>query len=105
MQVKHLRNDYKFMPQITSSAVWNNPPPAKLITLLHATNRAGKVCHGTREKMVRAFQVLPAGTTRMQEPKLHDCWLLRDCPPSNQVDGRIGLLSRALANAHKDGVC
>lgn len=56
-QVKHLRNDHRFMPQITSSAVWNNPPPGKLITLLHATNKASKIGPHTREKMVKVFQV------------------------------------------------
>lgn len=56
MQVKHLRNDYRFMPQITSSAAWNNPPPDALVKLLHVTNKASKVCHHTREKMVRLFQ-------------------------------------------------
>ena len=57
VQPRHLRNDYRFMPQITSSAVWNCPPPSKLITLLHATNKAGKVTKTTREKMVKTFQV------------------------------------------------
>ena len=61
MQVRHLRNDHRFMPQIVSSAIWNAPPPDALMTLMHATNRSHKVCQHTGEKMVRVFHVSPPG--------------------------------------------
>ena len=57
VQMAHLAHDHRYMPQIVSSAMWNCPPPSKLITLLERTNRASKVTHHTQEKMVRAFQV------------------------------------------------
>ena len=53
----HLMHDYRFMPQIVSSAIWNCPPPSKLVTLLEQTNRSSKVTRSTQEKMVRAFEV------------------------------------------------
>jgi hypothetical protein len=53
----HLRHDHRFMPQIVSSAIWNCPPPTVLISLLERTNKAGRLSHNTREKMVRAFDV------------------------------------------------
>ena len=59
MQVRHLRNDHRFMPQIVSSAIWNSPPPDKLMTLMQATNRSHKVGKHTSEKMVRLFHVGP----------------------------------------------
>ncbi|CAK0753536.1 hypothetical protein CVIRNUC_002228 [Coccomyxa viridis] len=55
-KMAHLTHDHRYMPQIVSSAMWNCPPPSKLITLLERTNRASKVTHHTQEKMVRAFQ-------------------------------------------------
>ncbi|KAK9808440.1 hypothetical protein WJX73_006046 [Symbiochloris irregularis] len=64
-KVKHLRNDHRFMPQITSSAVWNNPPPSKLITLLHATNTSSKVGPNTREKMVKLFKDFNSKTPKV----------------------------------------
>ncbi len=57
VQMAHLTHDYRFMPQIVSSAMWNCPPPSKLVTLLEQTNRSSKVTRNTQEKMVRAFQV------------------------------------------------
>ncbi len=60
MQMAHLTHDHRFMPQIVSSAIWNCPPPSKLITLLEKTNHSSKVTRNTQEKMVRAFQVNPS---------------------------------------------
>ena len=57
MQMAHLTHDYRFMPQIVSSAIWNCPPPSKLVTLLEQTSRSSKVMRHTQEKMVRAFEV------------------------------------------------
>lgn len=57
VQMAHLTHDHRFMPQIVSSAIWNCPPPSKLVTLLEQTNRSSKVMRNTQEKMVRAFEV------------------------------------------------
>ena len=53
----HLMHDHRFMPQIVSSAIWNCPPPLKLVGLLERTNHSSKVTRNTQEKMVRTFQV------------------------------------------------
>ena len=68
MQMAHLTHDHRFMPQIVSSAIWNCPPPSKLITLLEKTNRSSKVTRNTQEKMVRAFQVHLAARCRVSSP-------------------------------------
>ena len=57
LQLVHLRHDYRFMPQIVSSAIWNCPPPHALITLLERTNKSSKLNHNTQEKIVKAFDV------------------------------------------------
>ena len=57
LQMAHLRHDYRFMPQVVSSAIWNCPPPAVLLRLLERTNKASKLNHNTQEKMVRDFDV------------------------------------------------
>ncbi|BDA46401.1 Uncharacterized protein YGR266W [Coccomyxa sp. Obi] len=54
-KMAHLRHDYRFMPQVVSSAIWNCPPPGVLLTLLQRTNKASKINHNTQEKMVRDF--------------------------------------------------
>lgn len=72
---------------LTSSTVWNNPPPSncKLITLLNATNKSSKIGLNTREKMVKMFQVrvrLPQVLHRRVCMQAESCWaamLLRAC--------------------------
>lgn len=66
MQLAHLTHDLRFMPQIVSSAMWNCPPPSKLVTLLERTNRSSRVTHHTQEKMVRAFPVRAAAPPLQQ---------------------------------------
>ncbi|KAK9817992.1 hypothetical protein WJX72_005420 [[Myrmecia] bisecta] len=55
-KVRHLRNDYRFMTQVISSAIMNTPPPAAVTQLLQRTNRASLISPGTKEKMVKTFQ-------------------------------------------------
>lgn len=55
--MKHLQHDHRFMVQIVSSAIWNAPPPAGLIRLLHRTNRASTLTLKSKEKMLRLFRV------------------------------------------------
>ena len=87
MQMAHLTHDHRYMPQIVSSAMWNCPPPSKLITLLERTNRASRVTHHTQEKMVSAFQVRPFPTSgRTLRPCLIHALADRSpAPPKSQV--------------------
>ena len=49
------------MPQIVSSAIWNEPPPAGYLRVLERANRAHMLTATTREKMVRILASGPVG--------------------------------------------
>uniref|UniRef100_A0A1D2A293 PhoD-like phosphatase domain-containing protein n=2 Tax=Auxenochlorella protothecoides TaxID=3075 RepID=A0A1D2A293_AUXPR len=52
---KNLENDPLFMPQITSSAIVNAPPPNPVVRTLTRLNFSKKIDGKTKQKMVRAF--------------------------------------------------
>ncbi|KIY98521.1 hypothetical protein MNEG_9441 [Monoraphidium neglectum] len=50
-----LARDFRFMPQIVSSAIANPPPPDGLVGVLHLLGRAGFTNKYTRNKMCKLF--------------------------------------------------
>ncbi|GBF95465.1 hypothetical protein Rsub_07815 [Raphidocelis subcapitata] len=50
-----LGRDFRFMPQIVSSAIANAPPPDGLVSALHLLGRAGFTNKVTRNKMCKLF--------------------------------------------------
>eukprot|EP00884_Botryococcus_braunii_P001168 jgi/Botrbrau1/11051/Bobra.92_2s0022.1 len=64
-KMKHLQNDHRMMLQVVSSAIWNAPPPAALISLMHRTHRASTLTIKTKEKMLRLFQETNPGTDKL----------------------------------------
>ncbi|KAI8466328.1 MAG: hypothetical protein J3K34DRAFT_485023 [Monoraphidium minutum] len=50
-----LKRDFRFMPQIVSSAIANAPPPDGLVGALHLLGRAGFTNKNTRNKMCKLF--------------------------------------------------
>ncbi|CAD7700165.1 unnamed protein product [Ostreobium quekettii] len=57
-KVQDLSTDPNFMPQIITSAIVNNPPPAMLVRMFQffSHSRVGTINSRTREKMVRTFK-------------------------------------------------
>eukprot|EP01025_Chloroclados_australasicus_P056734 TRINITY_DN7058_c0_g1_i1.p1 TRINITY_DN7058_c0_g1~~TRINITY_DN7058_c0_g1_i1.p1 ORF type:complete len:482 (+),score=36.69 TRINITY_DN7058_c0_g1_i1:185-1630(+) len=50
--------DFRYMPQLVSSAIVNEPPPEKLVRLLHLSSQArkGDINSKTKEKFVKLFK-------------------------------------------------
>ena len=71
-----LRHDWRYIPNITSSAIVNAPPPDNLAYALQLFGHAGMTNKHTRNKMVRLFG---------------------DHGRRSKVRGRQGRLARSLA--------
>ena len=64
-KMKDLSKDPNFMPQIITSAIVNNPPPAALVKSMQFFNTAGLVNSWTKEKMVRMFSKTHPRTSKI----------------------------------------
>ncbi|GIL43727.1 hypothetical protein Vafri_1366 [Volvox africanus] len=50
-----LLNDFRYMPQVISSAISNPPPPGGLIALLNFCSHGGRINRATRHEMTRGI--------------------------------------------------
>ncbi|GIL81801.1 hypothetical protein Vretifemale_10798 [Volvox reticuliferus] len=51
-----LRHDFRYMPQVISSAISNPPPPGGLITMLDFCSHGGRINRATRHTMTRELR-------------------------------------------------
>ncbi|KXZ50228.1 hypothetical protein GPECTOR_17g865 [Gonium pectorale] len=68
-----LRYDFRYMPQIISSAIANPPPPTGLLKVLEAFSASGKVNKHTKHQMTRVIRTKVGNVGKPLENKRNWC--------------------------------